>query len=97
MVNLTFLENPYVFGAVALMLILYGNMVKIPVPLFIKNLFQHPVFQILIFALIVYRANHDPQIAIVIAIVFLIIMTVISDQEIKDDFTKIEAFVKLNK
>jgi len=95
MPSLKFLENPYVFGAIALVLILYGSFIKLPIPLFVKNLFQHPVFQILLFSLIVYKANHNPQIAITVAVVFLIIMTVISDQEIKEDCEKFETFIKV--
>ena len=92
MSGLKSLEHPYVFGSIALILILYGSFIRGPVPLFVKDLFQHPIFQILLFSLIVYRANHNPQIAIVIAVVFLIVMTVISDQEIKEECEKFETF-----
>jgi hypothetical protein len=97
MVNLSFLENPYIFGGLALILILYGSTAGTPVPLFVKNLFQHPVFQILIFSLIVYKCSHNPQIAIIIAVAFLIIITLINDQEIHDDFRKIEAFTRISR
>jgi hypothetical protein len=93
--DLTFLEKPYVFGALALLLILYGSAVGPELPPFMKNLFQHPVFQILIFSLIVYRGNKNPQTALIIAVAFLFIMTVVERTETREEFRKIEAFQQM--
>jgi len=90
--DLAFLENVYVFSALALLLVLYGSMARPQLPPFIKNLFHHPVFQILIFSLIVYRANHNPTAAIIISVGFLLFMTAVNEYETKEEFEKIEQF-----
>lgn len=95
MASLNFLDNPYVFGALALVIILYGNTFGRPVPLFIKNLFQHPVFQIILFSLIAYRATHNPPVAVIIAITFLLIMTFINHEEMKQESAKIQLFMNI--
>ena len=95
MTSLKFLDNPYVFAFIALIIIMYGNTFGNPAPLFVKNLFQHPVFQILLFALIAYKANHNPQVSVIIAVTFLIIITFINRQEMTNECSKLQHFMNI--
>jgi hypothetical protein len=72
---LEILDNPYVFGAFTLVFVLYGSLAGPKLPEFVKRVFQNPVFQLVLFALIAYRGNHDPFSAVMISVGFLLIMT----------------------
>ena len=80
---LEILDNPYVVGAVTLFFVLYGGLAGPTLPSWVKKLFQNPIFQLLLFALIAYRGNHDPFSAAMIAIGFLFIMTAIQREWLK--------------
>ena len=49
-------------------------------------MFNNSIFRILILALIVYKGNKDPQLAIIIAIAFTITMNYLRDNELKEEF-----------
>lgn len=72
---LEILDNPYVFGAFTLVFVLYGSLAGPKLPEYVKRVFQNPVFQLVLFALIAYRGNHDPFSAVMISVGFLLIMT----------------------
>jgi len=70
--------NKYVLPVVALFLILYVTSARPKLPKFIEELFENPVFRLVVIAYIVYRANSDMQSAILIAALFLIVMHLIN-------------------
>jgi hypothetical protein len=70
--------NKYVLPVIALFLILYVTSVRPKLPKFIEDLFENPVFRLVVIAYIVYRANSDMQSAILIAALFLIVMHLIN-------------------
>lgn len=74
---LEFLDHPAVFGTLTLVFVLYGSLAGPQLPQSVKRIFQNPVFQLVLFALIAYRGNHDPFSAIMISVGFLLIMTTI--------------------
>lgn len=72
---LEILDNPYIFGSCTLLFVLYGSLAGPKLPEVVKSMFQNPVFQLVLFALIAYRGNHDPFSAVMISVGFLLIMT----------------------
>jgi hypothetical protein len=77
--NLGWLKsNKYVLPVIALFLILYVTSARPKLPKFIEDLFENPIFRLVVIAYIVYRANNDLQSAILIAALFLIIMHLIN-------------------
>jgi hypothetical protein len=78
----------YVLPVLALILILYVSHVRPTLPNFVVELFQNNIFRFVVFTYIVYRANHDPQSAVLIAALFLIIMHMVNKQYI-DKFANI--------
>lgn len=89
---LELLENPYVSATVILVLIMYGSMAKPELPPAVQRMFTNPIFQILLFSLIVYRGNHNPQVAIMIAVVFMIVMNLITEQNMRESVQQAEQF-----
>ena len=53
------------------------------------NLFQNPIFRVVILFLILVRGYKDPQFAILVAISFVLIMTVINEQIFKEKFSEL--------
>lgn len=80
------LTHKYVLPVLALILILYVSHVRPTLPNFVLELFHNNIFRLVVCTYIVYRANHDPQSAVLIAAVFLIIMHMVNKQFI-DKFT----------
>jgi hypothetical protein len=70
----------YVLPVLALILILYVAQVRPTLPHFVQELFHNNIFRLVVCTYIVYRANHDPQTAVLIAAAFLIIMHMVNKQ-----------------
>jgi hypothetical protein len=89
---LEYLDHPYAYGALTLIIVLYGGLSGPKLPVAIKKLFANPLFQFLLFALIVYRGNRDPTSAIIISVAFMFIMARVNRDQMSEEFEKIEAF-----
>jgi hypothetical protein len=86
------LENQYVTAVLVLVLVLYGSLARPNIPPILQNLFENPIFRVLLLALIVYRGNQNPQLAIVVAVVFMIVMNLITQQKLFESFQQVENF-----
>ena len=77
------------YGSIVLtmFLVFYSGLAAPKLPSFIRNLFENPIFRILILSLIVYKGNKDPQLAIMIAVGFTITMNFISSQRFFENFS----------
>jgi hypothetical protein len=75
--------HKYVLPVLALILILYVAHVRPTLPNFVLELFHNNIFRLVVCTYIVYRANHDPQSAVLIAAVFLLIMHIVNKQFIE--------------
>ncbi len=67
---------------ILLFVIIYAGMVKPELPDYVKSLFESPIFRILVLALIGYRANKNPTLALFIAIAFVLTMEYLNRQEV---------------
>lgn len=85
--------HKYVLPILALILILYVSHVRPTLPNFVVELFHNNIFRLVVCTYIVYRANHDPQSAVLIAAVFLIIMHMVNKQYI-DKFSNTSNITK---
>jgi len=84
--NLSFLENKWVSGVIAILIVLYGSLVAPELPPKIKNMFKNPIVRIIIMTLIVWRGNKNPTLALMIAVGFLLTMNYVSESEVKEHF-----------
>lgn len=65
-------RNEYVSAALTIFLILYAGLAAPQLPEYIANLFDNPLFKLLILFLVAYSANKNPTVAIVAAIGLMI-------------------------
>jgi hypothetical protein len=87
--NLDFFENKYFFAVFVIFITLYAVQIRPTLPPFIVNLFQNPIFRVVILFLVLVRGYKDPQFAILVAISFVLIMNVINEQIFKEKFTTV--------
>lgn len=90
--NLSFLDNKYVSIILSVLLAVYGGLAAPALPPFIKKLFENEIFRIVILALIVYKGQRDPQLAIMIAVAFVVTMNYLNEYEVKENFKRVENF-----
>lgn len=77
-------ENEYVSAFLTLFLILYAGLAAPKLPKYIAELFGYPLFRLLIFFLIVYSANKNVRVALLVAIGFAISMHTLNKYELDD-------------
>ena len=87
--SLDFLENKYSLAIISILSGLYAAQIRPTLPPIIMDLFQNPIFRLLILFLVVVRSYKDPQFSLIIAVSFLLIMTIVNEQLFKDTFTNI--------
>ena len=81
------LQNPYIMAIIKLTLALYAVKIAPNPPQFLDTLFQNVFFKIVALALIMYLANVDFQLAIILAVVYVISMNVASGRQFLESFT----------
>ena len=93
-VNLSILENEYVAIGIALFVALYGiTIARIQLPDQIKNLFNNNIFRVVFLSLLlIHNFNSAPHVGVAIALIFIITMYYLNEQQIQEDFNKLETF-----
>ncbi len=72
----SWLDNPYVSGALTVFLIVYASMAAPKLPSYIASLFDYTLFKLFIFFLIVYVSKRNATVALIAAIALMVsIMT----------------------
>jgi hypothetical protein len=94
--NLTFLENKYFLAIFAIFSGLYSAQIRPGLPKFIMDLFQNPIFRVLILSLIVVRSYKDIEFSIIIAMSFLLITNIVINQLFEDKFTNTDVNIENN-
>lgn len=84
---LDFFENKYFFAILSILTALYGAQIRPTLPKIIMDLFQNPMFRLLILFLILVRGYKDPQFALIMAVSFILIMDAIRNQLFKETFS----------
>ena len=90
--NLKFLDNKYVSTVLSVLLAVYGGMAAPTLPPYIQKLFGNEIFRIVVLALIVYKGQRDPQLALMIAVAFVVTMNYLNESTIKENFRQVEKF-----
>jgi energy-coupling factor transporter transmembrane protein EcfT len=85
----TALNNPYVMAIVKISLVLYAAQIAPKVPQSITGLFQNTLFKIVVIALIAYLADVDFQLAIIIAIVYVLGMNGLSGRGFFESYNNV--------
>lgn len=88
-------ENEWVAAAASLFIVLWGlALARVPLPHYIRNLFNNTIFKIVFLSLlIVFGFNKSPQVAIVVALIFVLTLQFLREREVKENFEYYEQFV----
>lgn len=82
-------RNEYVSAIVTLFLILYAGLAAPRLPMHIARLFEHPLFQLLIFFLIIYSAQRSPTVAIVAAIGLMVSLNTLTRHKMNNQLVQV--------
>jgi len=80
------LNNKYFVGFMTVGTVLYASLARPALPQGIANLFEHPITKMLFYALIVLLLTQNLQVALVVAIAFYILMSMLREQRIAEGF-----------
>lgn len=70
-------------------LVLYLAFFNSKLPKFIVNLFENPIFRILLLSLIIYKGNDEPLLALMFAIVFIVTSNLVLNKKFFENFTQV--------
>lgn len=85
------LQNPYVMAVLKITLILYAATLAPKLPSFVQATFANTFVKILAIALIAYIAEVDFQLAIILAIIFVLGINAASGRGIFESYTNVQA------
>lgn len=83
---LKYLENPYVMGTVTIFIVLYGALAKPELPSFLKTLMQNDFYRLLHIFLIVYTADKNLMVSLIVAFTFMVMFGLLSEVEVQESF-----------
>jgi len=88
-------DNQIISISIILFLFLYGyNLGKMKIPSYIRKLFDNTIFKIVFLSLLlIFNFKNTPHIALVIAIIFVLTLDALNNQEAKENIMYYEAFV----
>ncbi|ARF11217.1 hypothetical protein Klosneuvirus_1_74 [Klosneuvirus KNV1] len=88
-------DNQIISISIILFLFLYGyNLGKMKLPSYIRKLFDNTIFKIVFLSLLlIFNFKNTPHIALVIAIIFVLTLDALNNQEAKENIMYYEAFV----
>ena len=81
-----FLNNQYVTSALTLFLILYAGLIRPRLPDFLATLFENPFFRLLFLFLLAYVSSRNSQVALIVAVAFMVTMHILSTQRMAEGF-----------
>ncbi len=68
-------------AVLTLAIVLYAGLASQPLPAPVRGLFNNTLFRVLIMFLILWIGNHDPALSIVVAVAFVLTLTLASGME----------------
>jgi len=80
------LSNPYIMTIVKITLALYAAQIAPKSPQYIEDIFKNTYFKLFAIALMIYLSNKDLQLAILIAIIYVLGMNILSGRGILESF-----------
>jgi outer membrane biosynthesis protein TonB len=67
---------------------MYGPRLSPKPPAFVSSLFNSAIFRFLVLVLVIFVGSEDLRLAMSVSIVFLIVMSVVNTENIREDFTQ---------
>ena len=81
------LSNPYIMAVLKISLALYGAQIAPKSPKYIEDLFKNTFVKILLIFMIIYLSERDFQLAILLAVIYVLGMNVVSGRGIFESFS----------
>ena len=98
MADLSVLNNEAVVVGIALLIGLYASMVRVKLPAPIVELFKNNIFRVVFLSLLlIYRFEKAPHVAVIVALVFVLTMYFINQQERRENFEYVKAITRGDK
>lgn len=88
------LANPYIMAILKVTLALYASNISPTLPPSIQSLFKNSIFKIIFITLMVYISEHDFQLAILLAIVYVVGLNVLSGRGPLESFDNFNSSFK---
>ena len=82
----TLMDNPLVIGLISIAATVYGPRLSPKLPAFITNAFNSSLFRFGVLLIIIFIGNRDIRVSMVLAILFMILLSIVNHQNIKEDF-----------
>jgi hypothetical protein len=82
----TLMENPLVIGLIYIAVTVYGHRLSPKLPAFITNAFNSSFFRFGVLLIIIFIGNRDIRVSMVLAILFMILLSIVNNQNLKEDF-----------
>ena len=80
------LSNPYIMTVVKITLALYAAQIAPKTPQYVEDVFKNTYFKLFAISLMIYLSNKDLQLAILIAIIYVLGMNLLSGRGILESF-----------
>ncbi len=82
----TIMDNPLVIGLISIALTIYGPRLSPKLPDFIRNAFNNSFFRLIVLVLVIFIGSRNIRLSFVLAILFMVLMSITNNQNIKEDF-----------
>ncbi len=82
---------PIVYGLLAVVLAVYGPKLKPTLPNFAKNLLNNNIFRFVILLVIMMISYKDIQLALIVSLAFLLLLSIANCQEVKENYFNYKA------
>lgn len=79
-------SNQYVHAFLTVFVILYAGLARPALPSFIAKLFEYAVFRLLVLFTIAWISSRDAQVALLVAVAFVLTMGFLSEQRMVEGF-----------
>jgi hypothetical protein len=87
-------NNEYVLAMLVLFVLLYSGLSRPELPKWVSDLFKNDIFRVIFIALIaMIPAKQAPHVAIIIAVVFVMTLHFVFQEETRENLTITENFV----
>lgn len=95
MISSDILNNDLFVAVMAILLIVYGlTLARVGLPDYIRNLFANNIFRVAFLSLLlIHNFNNAPHVAIIVALVFVLTLEYLSDQELQESMVRVEGFL----
>ena len=87
----TWLDNPYVSGALIVFLIVYASMAAPRLPMYVAKLFDYTLVKLLMFFLIVYVSKKNATVALVAAVALMVSIMALDKLKLSESMSSVSS------